>query len=385
MALRRERNELVDQLLEARDAAAQVQHHGPADKSLPQQQPQQQTVHVDEGRQLLELENRLAVAVKREAEAARGRAELEATNARLAADLERYRRQAEDLGSKAVALQALHDRQAHSLALLEEARAEGDREVQQARRRCKEMEAMQAGLQAKDLLIAESRREADGVRAQLHQAEAALAKAAAETALLQAEGRDRAKQAEAVAARMDQQLAEALLENRRLERELVGLQEVAVSHKAALAEGQRLEGALRRAEAKADQLAAEVNSLQKKAESQGRDLRRTMKENAAAMAEFEKALVRKSEECNDLYFKINEMKDSEAAARAVDSSSNSNGQGTGSSLLRRGSAASSSIFRRLSGADLVPFSSSSAGSVHGSSSGGASDGGGGGGGAGYEG
>jgi CRISPR/Cas system CSM-associated protein Csm4 (group 5 of RAMP superfamily) len=43
---------------------------------------------------------------------------------------------------------------------------------------------------------------------------------------------------------------------------------------------------------------AEINHLQKKSESQTRDLKKTMKDNAQALAEFEKALIRKSEECN---------------------------------------------------------------------------------------
>jgi hypothetical protein len=41
-----------------------------------------------------------------------------------------------------------------------------------------------------------------------------------------------------------------------------------------------------------------MNHLQRKSESQARDLKRVMKENAATIAEFEKALVRKSDECN---------------------------------------------------------------------------------------
>jgi hypothetical protein len=42
----------------------------------------------------------------------------------------------------------------------------------------------------------------------------------------------------------------------------------------------------------------EINHLQQKSESQSRDLKKHMKDSAAALTEFEKALVRKSEECN---------------------------------------------------------------------------------------
>lgn len=43
---------------------------------------------------------------------------------------------------------------------------------------------------------------------------------------------------------------------------------------------------------------AQINHLIRKSESQTRDLKKTMNENAQALAEFEKALIRKSEECN---------------------------------------------------------------------------------------
>ena len=45
-------------------------------------------------------------------------------------------------------------------------------------------------------------------------------------------------------------------------------------------------------------LIGEIKHLQRKSESQTQELRKSLRENAAALAEFEKALVRKSEECN---------------------------------------------------------------------------------------
>lgn len=44
--------------------------------------------------------------------------------------------------------------------------------------------------------------------------------------------------------------------------------------------------------------AGEINHLQQKSESLSRDLKKHMKDSSAALSEFEKALVRKSEECN---------------------------------------------------------------------------------------
>jgi hypothetical protein len=58
-----------------------------------------------------------------------------------------------------------------------------------------------------------------------------------------------------------------------------------------------------------DKLSGEINHLHKRAESQGRDLKRIMKENAATLSEFEKALIRKSGECDDLGFKMLALKE----------------------------------------------------------------------------
>jgi hypothetical protein len=44
--------------------------------------------------------------------------------------------------------------------------------------------------------------------------------------------------------------------------------------------------------------AGELNHLQRKSESQTRDMKKNLKDSAMALAEFEKALIRKSEECN---------------------------------------------------------------------------------------
>jgi hypothetical protein len=42
--------------------------------------------------------------------------------------------------------------------------------------------------------------------------------------------------------------------------------------------------------------------LQKKTDSLSKDLKKVMKEDALAISEFEKALIRKSEECNVYYY-----------------------------------------------------------------------------------
>lgn len=53
-----------------------------------------------------------------------------------------------------------------------------------------------------------------------------------------------------------------------------------------------------------EKASAQVNHEKKKAEGASKELKRVLKENAATMGEFEKALTRKSEECNLLYERL---------------------------------------------------------------------------------
>ncbi len=45
-------------------------------------------------------------------------------------------------------------------------------------------------------------------------------------------------------------------------------------------------------------MVAEINHIQKKSESQTKDMKKMMKDNAQTLLEFERALARKSGECN---------------------------------------------------------------------------------------
>ncbi len=48
---------------------------------------------------------------------------------------------------------------------------------------------------------------------------------------------------------------------------------------------------------------AEINHIQKKSESQTKDMKKMMKDNAQTLLEFERALARKSGECSVSVFK----------------------------------------------------------------------------------
>lgn len=134
----------------------------------------------------------------------------------------------------------------------------------------------------------------------------------------QIEHQSKVKQLESINSQLEAQLSQAIMESKRHERELFALQELVKEKVQTIAELRGLETSYQEAVRKNDELAAEINHLQKKSESQTRDLKKTMKDNAQALAEFEKALIRKSEECNDLYFKINAMKDAENERLAVE-------------------------------------------------------------------
>lgn len=58
-------------------------------------------------------------------------------------------------------------------------------------------------------------------------------------------------------------------------------------------------------EMKSEKLTAEMNHLQKKADSLSKDLKKVLKDNAETVSEFEKALIRKSGECDVRTFLIN--------------------------------------------------------------------------------
>lgn len=59
---------------------------------------------------------------------------------------------------------------------------------------------------------------------------------------------------------------------------------------------------------RADSLHGEINSLHRKAESQGRDLKRVLNDSAVVVQEFEKALIRKSGDCDELHMEIEKLK-----------------------------------------------------------------------------
>jgi len=93
---------------------------------------------------------------------------------------------------------------------------------------------------------------------------------------------------------LEQQLTVAITENKRFEREISSLRLVVI-------ENQQLKVDIRLIQDEKDKLSGELNHLQQKTDSLGKDLKKYMRDNAISVAEFEKALIRKTEECDVSY------------------------------------------------------------------------------------
>jgi phage-related tail protein len=89
--------------------------------------------------------------------------------------------------------------------------------------------------------------------------------------------------------------------------EIFQLHDKVKSKELEIQEYKKFEEMYKEALSKNDRLSAEINHLIKKSESQTRDLKKTMKENAEALSEFEKALIRKSGECDVSRRRRNEL------------------------------------------------------------------------------
>jgi len=90
---------------------------------------------------------------------------------------------------------------------------------------------------------------------------------------------------------IEEQLTSAITENKKFERELTSLQSTVV-------ENQQMKADIRLIQGEKDKLSGELNHLQQRADSLGRDLKKYMRDSAVSVAEFEKALIRKTEECD---------------------------------------------------------------------------------------
>lgn len=97
---------------------------------------------------------------------------------------------------------------------------------------------------------------------------------------------------------LEQQMGNSAIEMKRLEREVSIQQELYKRKEQEMADLVNYPKLLTNANDRYDILQGEYNHLLKKLDSQTKDMKRVMKENASTCLEFEKALARKSGECN---------------------------------------------------------------------------------------
>jgi len=151
-------------------------------------------------------------------------------------------------------------------------------------------------------------------------------------------------------AQLEGQLFSTLSLKMKQEGELSMLKEKLNAAELAASEVDKARSELAEARLSSERAAAQVNHEKKKSEGASKELKRVMKENAATMAAFEKALIRKSEECNLLYEKLQAAEQQGPEALSPSSSS------TGSTIASVGSSMSESM-KRLSAAGRSSFTS----------------------------
>lgn len=346
-SLKRERNELTKQLLIAREESAQqrLQHQRyiaelQADHHQQQQQQQQQvsssvTKNDDEKsdvlvakiasqpvavaiptdgsehgssssdtnttelrQKLIELETQLQLALQREQESNQQRSELETQLQNITTDLESSKRKRKQDKERHTAQQINFDQQSQFMSKLE-------KEIERLREHESTLESQLLQQQTLEHEISQRDAIATDLKRELQTAQSDIAnfKELSDAQLqlitaLKADFSVKIKTAENTNQHLETQLSSSMTEIKRRERDLLTLQEEVAVLQAKVAEVDSLKEAVAAAENRNEQLAAEMNALQRKAESQARDLKKSMKENAAALAEFEKALIRKSDECN---------------------------------------------------------------------------------------
>lgn len=247
---------------------------------------------------LIELENKLAMSTKREQEVTRQREELETQNTKLSAELDTTKRKKDDAREKLSTLQRLYDQQGMLMRKVED-----EADVLRAKVATvteKDKKIAQLEEQVAQLLTRQQQQD-DELQALRTTALEQQVREAAQTQQLQALETEHAVKLQVLqsnVAHVEQQLSSAMIDNKRLEREVMQQQETITRQEEALQHVKTLEGQLMESKKQNDGLQAEINHLQKKCDSLSKDLKRVMKENAQSLSEFEKALIRKSGECD---------------------------------------------------------------------------------------
>lgn len=283
-------------------ASSEVAETATVPTSLPREEEREDIAIITDSRQLqhklIELENKLSIATKREQESSCQREEIEQQNAKLSAELEATKRKKVDARDKLSTLQSLHDQQSLMMRKMDQeidslrdvvsCIAAKDSQISQFQKEIVSLQERNNYLQAEiSLLKTENGETKDLVQKQLRQIEQLEVDHSAKVLSLNNSVRH-----------LEQQLSDFMLENKRQEREILQQKETINKQTQELQKVKSLEMQLKEAHEERDSIQAELNHLQKKNDSIAKDLKRVIKENAQSISEFEKALIRKSGECD---------------------------------------------------------------------------------------
>jgi len=267
---------------------------------------------------IIELENKLNISNKKELEATKARSDAEGKNSKLSSEVDRLKRVNDDLKVKVNTLQVVCDRQSNELQQDHEEISQKDKRIKQFEEKLQEDELIISQLQEKVKIIDELKKNVENLQKEITSCQEIIASNTLQRDLLKNDYENKLKSKDSLVASLESQVSQKTIENKKQDIDILQLREQLKGKDNEIIEMSKYQTMYKEELSKNDQLSAQINHLIKKSESQTRDLKKTMADNAVALAEFEKALIRKSEECNDLYFKINAMKDAEAARLAAE-------------------------------------------------------------------
>lgn len=267
-----------------KDADTHIDHHHMNSRALQQK--------------LIEVENKLAIATRREQDSQRQRHELESQNTRLSQELEATKHKKDEAKEKLQTLQRLYDQQTGFMHKLEEENSKWRTEADRVVGLEKDVQLQKQLVAQRDERIRSLQQELETAQTDVRNFQAGAAYHETQLAQLRTAHEVQVQTLTSSIHHLEQQIASSVLENKRLERHVMQLDDKIAQQTTELQRITSLETSLQEAQRKNDTLNAEMNHLQKKSESQARDLKRILKDNAQSLSEFEKALIRKSGECD---------------------------------------------------------------------------------------
>eukprot|EP01038_Epipyxis_sp_PR26KG_P008432 gene8432-11408_t len=298
---------------------------------------------------VIELENKIFIISKREAESSKLRSDIENRNNKLQIEVDKYKSNVEELTRKLSSLQSIYEVQVATIARLEKDQENSSQNIADYIEKLQELNKLESLLTKRENELEELRIIIKEMNEHKKSSEEIIKSIEDEIMKLQQEKQDILKENKYSIMKLEEQLSEGILINKRQEREISSLKDIINNQEEKLEETKKIIIELKESEAKSDRLAGEVNHLQKKADSLSRDLKKVMKDDAMTIAEFEKALIRKSEECNDLQFLVNKLRDEEAIRQESVNSSSSLFSGLSASSSTPSSVSLGGLFKKFAG------------------------------------